>query len=110
MLDQHPRETKAKARAKTPRADAANGTSGKNGATAKPAAQPLFNPEAVAEIAEQQAEWERGSVAESTKRVPERRKEFTTQSGMPIARLYTPADTPDFNYERDLGFPGEYPY
>ncbi|HEX6797518.1 MAG TPA: methylmalonyl-CoA mutase family protein, partial [Ktedonobacterales bacterium] len=110
MLDQQPRETKAKAKAKTPRADTANGAARKNGAAAKRAAQPLYNPEAVAEIAEQQVEWERGSVAQSSQRMPERRKEFTTQSGMPIKRLYTPADTPDFNYEQDLGFPGEYPY
>jgi len=25
-------------------------------------------------------------------------------------RLYTPLDVPEFDYEKDLGFPGEYPY
>ncbi len=29
---------------------------------------------------------------------------------MPIQRLYTPADTAQLDYDRDLGFPGEYPY
>ena len=25
-------------------------------------------------------------------------------------RLYTPLDIPDFDYEKDLGFPGQYPF
>ena len=104
MLDQKPRKSK------TPRSTAKNGTSAHNNAETQPPAQQLYNPDAVAEIAEQQAEWERDGLAQSTRRMPERRKEFTTQSGMPIARLYTPAATPDFDYERDLGYPGEYPY
>jgi methylmalonyl-CoA mutase N-terminal domain/subunit len=29
---------------------------------------------------------------------------------MPINRLYTPADIADFDYEQDLGMPGEYPF
>jgi methylmalonyl-CoA mutase N-terminal domain/subunit len=104
MLDQQSQKAKAKARRER------NGTNAANGADREAPAPPLYDPAAVAEIAERQAEWERGSVAESAKRLPERHAEFTTQSGMPIARLYTPADIPDFNYERDLGFPGEYPY
>ncbi len=36
---------------------------------------------------------------------------FTTISGTPIRRLYTPADLPsDWIYERYLGYPGEPPY
>jgi methylmalonyl-CoA mutase N-terminal domain/subunit len=35
---------------------------------------------------------------------------YTTISGAPVNVLYTPADLPDFDYERDLGWPGEYPY
>ncbi len=41
---------------------------------------------------------------------PERQKEFTTLSGVPINRLYTPADLSEFDYSQDLGNPGEYPY
>ena len=36
--------------------------------------------------------------------------EFTTVSGRKIEELYTPQDLPDLEYNRDLGFPGEYPY
>ena len=41
---------------------------------------------------------------------PERQKSFTTLSGREISRLYTPADLEDFEYERDLGFPGQFPF
>src|SRR2546430_11964178 len=40
---------------------------------------------------------------------PEREQEFTTVSGYPIRRLYTPADLSDWNAERDLGLPGQPP-
>ncbi len=36
---------------------------------------------------------------------------FTTISGMPVRRLYTPADLPeDWTYEQYLGYPGQPPY
>ena len=35
---------------------------------------------------------------------------FTTISGRPIERLYTPESLSDFNPENDLGAPGEFPY
>ncbi len=35
---------------------------------------------------------------------------FTTVSGEPVEMLYTPEDTSDMDFERDLGFPGEFPY
>jgi len=40
----------------------------------------------------------------------ERREKFSTVSSAEIERLYTPQDLPDFDYEHDLGNPGEYPY
>ena len=35
---------------------------------------------------------------------------FTTISGVPIRELYTSADLPDFDYGRELGLPGEFPF
>ncbi|HUW65658.1 MAG TPA: methylmalonyl-CoA mutase family protein [Spirochaetia bacterium] len=35
---------------------------------------------------------------------------FTTISGLPLQDLYTPVDLTGFDYDRDLGFPGQYPY
>jgi methylmalonyl-CoA mutase N-terminal domain/subunit len=40
---------------------------------------------------------------------PERDALFTTMSGLPVEPLATP-DTVDLDYDRDLGFPGVYPY
>jgi methylmalonyl-CoA mutase N-terminal domain/subunit len=33
-----------------------------------------------------------------------------TTSGLDVDVVYTPADLGDFDYQKDLGFPGEYPY
>src|SRR5918992_209310 len=41
---------------------------------------------------------------------PERKRPFTTISGRPIERLYTPDDIRSLDYQRDLGNPGEFPY
>ncbi|HEX6262399.1 MAG TPA: methylmalonyl-CoA mutase family protein, partial [Actinomycetota bacterium] len=40
----------------------------------------------------------------------ERDADFETISGEPIEPLYTPEDLEGFDHDRDLGFPGEYPY
>jgi methylmalonyl-CoA mutase N-terminal domain/subunit len=55
-------------------------------------------------------EWEARSLKPALGRSPERQKIFTTLSGVPIQRLCTPADLADFDYARDLGDPGEYPF
>ena len=36
--------------------------------------------------------------------------DFTTVSSDPVDVLYTPEQLEEFDYDRDLGFPGEYPY
>jgi methylmalonyl-CoA mutase N-terminal domain/subunit len=54
--------------------------------------------------------WEEQILKPALKRSPERQKEFTTLSDVPINRLYTPADLSEFDYSRDLADPGEYPY
>jgi methylmalonyl-CoA mutase N-terminal domain/subunit len=54
--------------------------------------------------------WEKVTLDPALKKSPERAKSFTTLSGVPIQGLYTPADLTDFNYQRDLADPGEYPY
>jgi len=41
---------------------------------------------------------------------PERKARFITVSNHEIKRLYTPEDIKDLDYERDLGYPGQYPF
>jgi methylmalonyl-CoA mutase N-terminal domain/subunit len=48
-------------------------------------------------------------VAKAVERMPPRKEQFTTLSDIEVPDLVTPADV-DFDYLRDLGFPGTYPY
>jgi methylmalonyl-CoA mutase, N-terminal domain len=43
-------------------------------------------------------------------RVPAWKKDWTTVSGAPVPPLSGPDSQPGFDFERDLGWPGEYPY
>jgi methylmalonyl-CoA mutase, N-terminal domain len=56
------------------------------------------------------ARWERNVLEPALQRSPERAVPFTTISGRPIERLYTPDNLPGFDYARDLNNPGEFPY
>jgi methylmalonyl-CoA mutase N-terminal domain/subunit len=47
---------------------------------------------------------------QSFKENPIQDLDFTTVSGAPLKPLYAPDDIADFDYLRDLGFPGEYPF
>ena len=55
-------------------------------------------------------EWRETTLAPTLKRAAARRKKFETSSGLEIDTVYTPEDLVDFNYTRDLGYPGEYPF
>ena len=69
----------------------------------------LFSDEALAELSRVVHGWEEGPLAKTLQRSPERSDGFNTSS-LDVARLYTPLDIADLDYERDLGFPGEYPF
>ncbi len=62
------------------------------------------------EIKKGRKAWEKGPLDKALSRFGERKKTFTSISGTPIKRVYTPEDTTDSRYMTDLGFPGEYPY
>jgi methylmalonyl-CoA mutase, N-terminal domain len=53
--------------------------------------------------------WQREVLEPALARFPERQPEFDTGS-VPVERLYTPLDVQDIEYNRDIGYPGEYPY
>jgi methylmalonyl-CoA mutase N-terminal domain/subunit len=62
-----------------------------------------------AEVAGSYEEWDERAVQPALRKAPER-KDFKTNSGLPIKRLYTPEDLAGQVYERDLGYPGQYPF
>lgn len=55
-------------------------------------------------------EWRSTILSSALKRAAERQETFETSSGVAIDTVYTPEDLPDFDYIRDLGYPGEYPF
>jgi methylmalonyl-CoA mutase N-terminal domain/subunit len=61
-------------------------------------------------LPEAEREWEERTLKPSLKRMPESKETFTTTSLVPVERLYTPASLPDFDYDTELGFPGQPPY
>jgi methylmalonyl-CoA mutase N-terminal domain/subunit len=64
------------------------------------------------EIRKKFEEWINKILKPLTDKVPERKPSFTTISGIPIQPLYTPIDLEEhkWDYLKDLGFPGEYPF
>jgi methylmalonyl-CoA mutase, N-terminal domain len=56
------------------------------------------------------ARWEEETLEPALKRLPERKPDFRNTSGIDLQRLYTPEDLRQFDYQEDLGFPGEFPY
>jgi len=61
-------------------------------------------------------EWRKTEVARAAQKSPVRHPEFHTDSGIPIPDLMIPSDVAEPSdaevdkYERDLGFPGQFPY
>ncbi len=49
-------------------------------------------------------------VEDFEKSAPPRDKKFMTTSSRPIKPLYVPEDTADIDLEKDIGYPGQYPY
>jgi methylmalonyl-CoA mutase, N-terminal domain len=70
----------------------------------------MFDPEKLDALRQAQAEWEATTLRKTLARAPERTDEFITTSSEPVERLYTPLDLPGFDYQADLGFPGDYPF
>ena len=56
------------------------------------------------------AKWEAGTLGKVLSKRGERKEVFTSISGIPIERLYTPEDVKDLDYEKQLSYPGEYPF
>ncbi|MGH8011107.1 MAG: acyl-CoA mutase large subunit family protein [Candidatus Binataceae bacterium] len=55
-------------------------------------------------------QWQQTRVEPALKRGGERRERFVTSSGIEVKREYDSADLNGFDYLRELGFPGEYPF
>ena len=54
--------------------------------------------------------WEKDTLKSALNRQGERKPSFQTVSLDEVNRLYTPSDIRDIDFDRDLAFPGEFPY
>ncbi len=70
----------------------------------------MFDKEKLESIKTMKEQWDCGPVEKVCAKFPERKTTFTTISGEEVERLYTPTDIAAFDYETELGFPGEYPF
>ena len=70
----------------------------------------MYDEDKLRALQERKEQWEEGTLHDSLSKHSERLETFMTTSSVPVERLYTPLDVAGLDYERDLGFPGEYPY
>jgi len=70
----------------------------------------MFDQKFLSDLQKRLSQWESTTLSETLRRAPERQEQFLTASSDEVNRLYTPLDQPDFDYFRDLGLPGEYPF
>jgi len=70
----------------------------------------MFDKDKLNAIAAAQVHWENDTLKKSLERLPESNRPQITTSGVPVRRLYTPADVAEMDYLADVGFPGEYPF
>ncbi len=57
-------------------------------------------------------DWEEKCLKEALEDKPERKERFLTDTGLDVKRVYTPLDLAEmnFDYSKDLGLPGQYPF
>ncbi len=70
----------------------------------------MYDREKLAALCQAIQTWQESTLAESLKRLAERRPRFMTTSSETVERLYTPLDVEELDYLNDLGLPGEYPF
>jgi methylmalonyl-CoA mutase N-terminal domain/subunit len=71
----------------------------------------MFEQADLEEIRSAKEAWEEETLEPVLDRFGERKETFTTDTeGQEVQRLYTPENIEDFDYEEDLGYPGEDPY
>ena len=69
----------------------------------------MSDKEQLERITEAKAKYDE-KVAKALQKMPERKADFANTSGIPVNRVYTPLDMAEFDYLKQLGLPGQYPY
>ncbi|HEV8307626.1 MAG TPA: methylmalonyl-CoA mutase family protein, partial [Methylomirabilota bacterium] len=69
----------------------------------------MFDPEAIERITATRKDWEATELRAFRDRQPEARDRYTTGSGLPVHRVYTPEDIAGTPFD-EIGLPGRYPF
>jgi methylmalonyl-CoA mutase cobalamin-binding domain/chain len=69
----------------------------------------MFDRDAIERARRLTAAWEANELRQFVERQPETRARYETLSGLPVGRVYTPADIADTPFD-EIGLPGQYPY
>ena len=70
----------------------------------------MFKEDKLRQVKELEETWQKETLAKTLAKFPERKGKFTTDSYITLEQVYTPKNIAALDYNRDLGFPGEYPY
>ncbi len=70
----------------------------------------MFEQEKLRKVEKAKKVWEEGQVVPTLKKYQERKENFSTVSGIPVERLYTPLEIEKLDYEKEVGLPGQYPF
>ena len=65
----------------------------------------MFSKSKLQKLSRREASWNKRNAS-----APELDELFTTISGTPVKRVYTPSDVAEADYLKEIGLPGEYPY
>ena len=69
----------------------------------------IFNPKVFDDIEKQEKQW-RDKLDKAFASRPARLNRFSTVSDLEIKDLYTPKDIKNLDFEKEIGFPGQYPF
>ncbi len=72
----------------------------------------MWDSKSLEKIREKVKEWEKEVLQPILKKLPERKREFLTEQGFVVKRVYTPLDLAERNWDylEKLGLPGSYPF
>jgi methylmalonyl-CoA mutase N-terminal domain/subunit len=70
----------------------------------------MFDKEKMRQFKKAHEEWENTVNVKVVAKHPERKKQFETSSGIKVKRAYTPIDVENLDFDKELSYPGEYPY
>ena len=70
----------------------------------------MFEKDNIKKISQNRKNWEKQTLHKNLERFPERKKQFKSGSGEEVERLYTPEQIQEVDYEKEIGFPGQFPF